>query len=87
MMSKLNEKSPEGWGGTVSAMFKHHPEIKNPWALAYFHKNKGHKPHYKHDPMGSKSKKEPQKKEKYKNEKKHKSFHEWLEERESNQTH
>ncbi len=32
-MNKIAEVSPVGWGGTTSAMKKHHPEIKNPWAL------------------------------------------------------
>ncbi len=74
-MSNLNEKSPPGWGGTTSAMKKHHPEIKNPWALAWSMKNKGYKSHYKNDPKGTKSKKEPKKK----------SFREWLNLRESYQ--
>ena len=42
----LDEKSPPGWEGTVKAM-KKHPEITNPWALAWSMKNKGQQPHYK----------------------------------------
>lgn len=71
-MDNFLEKSPPGWGGTTSAMKKHHPEIKNPWALAYWMKNRGAQPHYKDDPEGTKSKKEPKKK---------KTFREFLEEK------
>jgi hypothetical protein len=78
-MKKIDEVSPPGWGGTTSAMKKKHPEIDNPWALAWHMKNKGAKPHYKDDPKGTKSKKKPVKKEKYKNE--HKTFREFLEEK------
>jgi len=46
MQESLDEKSPPGWEGTVKAM-KKHPEITNPWALAWAMKNKGMKPHYK----------------------------------------
>ena len=42
----MNEVSPEGWEGTVKAM-KDHPEIDNPWALAYYMKKKGYKSHKK----------------------------------------
>jgi len=38
--------SPPGWSKTVEKM-KQHKEIDNPWALAYWMKNKGYKPHYK----------------------------------------
>ena len=38
--------SPEGWGGTVEHM-KDHKDIDNPFALAYYMKNKGDSPHYK----------------------------------------
>jgi len=38
--------SPPGWGGTVEHM-KKHKEITNPWALAWYQKSEGHKPHYK----------------------------------------
>lgn len=83
-MDNINEVSPPGWGGTTSAMKKHHKkDIDNPWALAWWMKNKGDKPHYKDDPKGTKSKKEPEKKEKYKDEDKPKGgFKEWLKERE-----
>lgn len=40
--------SPPGWGGTVKKM-KEHKEIDNPFALAWYMKNKGDKPHYKDD--------------------------------------
>lgn len=42
----MNEKAPEGWEGTVKGM-KKHKEIDNPWALAYYMKSKGYKPHKK----------------------------------------
>jgi hypothetical protein len=41
----MHEVAPPGWEGTVKAM-KKHPEIKNPWALAWSMKNKGDKPHH-----------------------------------------
>lgn len=41
---EVNEVSPEGWEGSVKAM-KKHPEIDNPWALAYYMKKKGYKSH------------------------------------------
>jgi hypothetical protein len=28
--------SPPGWSGTVEKMKENHPEIDNPWALAWF---------------------------------------------------
>jgi hypothetical protein len=78
-MKTANEVSPPGWGGTTLAMKKHHKkDIDNPWALSWWMKNKGAKPHYKNDPDGTKSKKEPVKKEKYKKKAK---FKEWLEQR------
>lgn len=43
---KVGEKSPPGWSGTVKAM-KKHPEIDNPFALAWSMKKKGYKPHVK----------------------------------------
>lgn len=71
------EKAPPGWEGTVLAM-KKHPELnkgktkegkeKNIYALAWYMKNKGDKPHYE------KKKGKPVKKIKYKNE----SFLEWF---------
>jgi len=39
------EVSPPGWSGTTKAM-KAHPKISNPWALAWWMKGKGDKPHY-----------------------------------------
>ena len=44
MTEELDEVSPPGWEGTVKAM-KKHPEIDNPWALAWYMKNKGYKSH------------------------------------------
>jgi len=38
--------SPPGWSGTTEAM-KEHSDIDNPWALSWYMKNKGDKPHYK----------------------------------------
>jgi len=42
----LQEVAPEGWEGTVKAM-KKHKGVKNPWALAWYMKNKGYKSHKK----------------------------------------
>lgn len=78
-MDDLNEVSPKGWGGTTSAMKKHHKDIDNPWALAYWMKKRDFKSHYKNDPKGTKSKKEPVKKDESKKSK----FKEWLELRET----
>jgi len=50
----VNEVSPPGWSGTVKAM-KKHKEISNPWALAWWMKNKGAKPHYKPEPKKNES--------------------------------
>jgi len=87
----INEVSPPGWSGTVAAMKQKHPELskgkdKNPYALAWWMKKRGAKPHYKEQPgKDSKSKKKPVKKEKYKHEDKPKKdkkkgcFCEWLE--------
>lgn len=44
--SKIGEVSPPGWEGTIKAM-KKHKDLKTPWALAWYMKNKGYKPHYK----------------------------------------
>jgi hypothetical protein len=44
--TKMLEKSPPGWSGTTKAM-KKHKEIDNPFALAWYMKKKGDKPHYK----------------------------------------
>ena len=41
---KLDEKAPPGFEGTVKAM-KKHKEIDNPYALAWYMKNKGMKSH------------------------------------------
>ena len=41
---EVNEVSPPGFEGTVKAM-KGHPEIDNPFALAWYMKNKGNKSH------------------------------------------
>ena len=84
MDKRFDEVSPPGWSGTTKAMKKHKKDIDNPFALAWYMKNKGDKPHYKPEPGDtSKSKKKPEKKEKYKHEEKpkHKKFKEWLGER------
>ena len=52
MTSRTDEVAPPGWEGTVKAM-KKHKEIDNPWALAWYMKNKGYK---SHRPEGSKKK-------------------------------
>ncbi len=52
--------SPPGFKGTVKAM-KKHKDIDNPYALAWYMKNKGNIPQYKNKD-GT-----PEKKEKYKN--------------------
>ena len=39
------EVSPPGWSGTVRAMGKH-KDITNPYALSYWMKNRGDKPHH-----------------------------------------
>lgn len=38
--------SPPGWKGTVEKMKEHKNDIDNPWALAYWMKEKGYEPHY-----------------------------------------
>jgi len=46
----LDEVSPPGFEGTVKAMKKRHSDkIDNPWALAWWMKNKGYKSHKKAD--------------------------------------
>jgi hypothetical protein len=45
---KINEKAPPGFEGTVKAM-KKHKDIDNPYALAWYMKNKGMKSHKKVD--------------------------------------
>lgn len=47
-IKKLEAKSPPGWGGTVKHM-KEHTDIDNPFALAWYMKNKGYKSHVKDD--------------------------------------
>ena len=49
-ITKLAEKAPKGWEGTVKAM-KKHKEIDNPYALAYSMKDKGYKSHVKEGTM------------------------------------
>jgi hypothetical protein len=89
-MEQLNEISPHGWSGTVKAMLQKHPEIDNPYALAWSMKKKGHKPHYKPMPEDSTlSKGKPKKKKKYEGEVKKKkrkdesflTFRQWLDQR------
>ena len=41
---KVNEVAPKGWEGTVKAM-KDEKGIDNPWAMAWWMKNKGYKSH------------------------------------------
>ena len=43
---KVSEVAPEGWEGTVKAM-KKDGDVDNPWALAWWMKNKGYKSHKK----------------------------------------
>lgn len=45
---EVNEVSPPGFEGTVKAM-KKHKDIDNPYALAWYMKNKGYKSHKKSD--------------------------------------
>ena len=44
-VQKTDEVAPPGWEGTVKAM-KKHKDLKNPWALAWYMKGKGAKPHH-----------------------------------------
>lgn len=44
----MKTSSPPGWGGTVSHM-KDHPDIDNPWALAWWMDKEGYEPHHKED--------------------------------------
>lgn len=46
---QLAEAAPEGWEGTVKGLKKHKDEIDNPYALAWYMKNKGYKSHKKED--------------------------------------
>ena len=41
---EVDEKSPEGWEGTVKSM-KKHKDVDNPYALSHWMKNKGYKSH------------------------------------------
>lgn len=43
----IEEVAPPGFEGTILAMKKRHAkEIDNPWALAWYLRNKGAKSHY-----------------------------------------
>lgn len=44
MPEKGKEVSPPGWEGVIKAM-KKHPEITNPYALAWWMKGQGYTPH------------------------------------------
>lgn len=46
LIQRLDEVAPPGMEGTVLAMKQKHPEIENPWRLAWYLKNKGAKSHY-----------------------------------------
>ena len=81
MKGNLNEKAPPGWSGTVKAM-KKHKDIDNPFALAWYMKKKGDKPHYKPEKKG----KEPKKKGGDEKKKcKMESFAQYVERRELNE--
>ena len=45
MVVHILRVSPPGWSGTTEAM-KRHKDIDNPWALAWWMKKQGYKPHY-----------------------------------------
>lgn len=45
--AQMDEVAPEGWEGTVKSMKKYGDKIDNPWALAYYMKDKGYKSHKK----------------------------------------
>jgi hypothetical protein len=72
-LKPLAEVSPPGWAGTVRAMKTHghtgkgKDDIDNPYALAWWMKKRGDKPHYKDQPTSKKGK--PEKKENYKDDK------------------
>lgn len=55
-MENFEEKAPPGWSGTVKAMKKHKKDIDNPFALAWYMKKKGDKPHYKPEKKKKKKK-------------------------------
>lgn len=46
---QLAEAAPKGWEGTVKGLKKHKDEVDNPYALAWYMKNKGYKSHKKED--------------------------------------
>ena len=46
ILQKISEVAPPGFEGTVLAMKAKHPEISNPWRLAWYLKNQGDKSHY-----------------------------------------
>ena len=72
MQDNMNEKAPLGWSGTVKAM-KKKKKIDNPFALAWYMKKKGDKPHYPEEKgKGKKKKKKKVKTEGFV------SFSEWL---------
>lgn len=43
--ARMEAKSPPGWENSVERMKEDHPEIDNPWALAWYMKDKGYSPH------------------------------------------
>lgn len=53
MAQEFDEVAPPGWEGTVKKM-KKHKEIDNPWALAWWMKNRGAKSHVP-EPKGKKN--------------------------------
>jgi hypothetical protein len=72
MSEQRNEVAPPGWSGTVKAM-KKKKDIDNPFALAWYMKKKGDKPHYPEEKgKGKKKKKKKVKTEGFV------SFSEWL---------
>jgi hypothetical protein len=56
MLPMLLKVSPPGWSGTTEAM-KRHPEVTNPWALAWWMKRQGYKPHYPAKPRKPRTRK------------------------------
>lgn len=80
MKKKMDEVAPPGWSGTVKAM-KKHKKITNPFALAWYMKKKGDKPHYEPE----KKEKKPVKKKKHlhkENDVGFPTFTEWLKNKE-----
>lgn len=45
LLQRLDEVAPKNWEGTVLRM-KRHKEISNPYALSYWLRSRGAKPHY-----------------------------------------